>query len=132
MVNIHTPTDNVLVKVAQHGQTAAANGTSVDTLGYTRALVITTITTAATSGVTATVQDSPDNSTFTAITNANVAVGASVTAQDNCFNVNLDKHNRYLRVATSSVSGTVGVDALVILFNGRWAAPTQDQTPVSV
>ncbi len=131
MSNIHTPTDHVLVKVAQHAATATGNGTSIDTLGYTRALVLVVGTTASSSTLAAQVQDSPDNSTFTNVTNATASIAASQTNADYCINVNLDKRNRYLRVPLT-ITGTTTGDVVVVLFNGRYKAPTQDNSPVSV
>lgn len=139
MSNIHTPTDNVLVKPSFNTAiTAATNtGSAVDTLGYENALCIF-YSAPSGSGTTSDckLQDSTasgsgfadvSSATFTQVTTAG---GAKVET----MNVKLSKRNRYLKLVHTGAGGSAAGQAMgiIVLFNGRYRAPSQDVTPVSV
>lgn len=137
-MNIHTPSKQVLVK---HSfilaiTAASTNGTGIDCQGYERALAILD---SAPSGAGTTsdckVQDSPDNSTFTDVTNANFAQVTTAGGQKlETMDIDLRKRARYLRLVHTGAGGSAAGQAagVIILFNPRNAPPTQDVTPVSV
>src|SRR5438105_4522312 len=97
MANIHSPTQQTLRKNLAYAATANSNTSSQDCRGYTRATVDSVFTTAAASGFTLQLQDSPDNSAWTNISGATFTIGASAAAQHYPIDVNLTKRQRYLR-----------------------------------
>ncbi len=137
-MNIHSPSQNVLVKTSYIVPITAAtvNGTGVDTEGYTRAFAVVV---AAPSGSgttsTTTLQDSPDNTTFTNVTGATftsitTAGGTGVLTMD----INLADRQRYLRLVHTGAGGSAAGEAagLIELFNPQQAAVVQDHAAISV
>jgi hypothetical protein len=132
MSNIHTPTDQVLTKCLDLGTLATANSQSVDTLGYTRVKIVIAATTAASSTLDAALQESSDNSTFTAVTGGAITqIPASQTRLVRTISVNLEHRQRYLRIA-ETVAGTVNGSVTAELFNADYKPVTQDTTPLVV
>ena len=135
MPNIHSPSQHVKAVVLAHNQAAAGNSAaSADCLGFTRAMVVATVTTAAASGVTVNVQDAPDNVTWTAVAGATTgALGASLTSQPYVIDLNLSKRQRYINTALAGVAGTISVDTVILLFNARYSSlVAQANTPIQV
>lgn len=135
MANIHTPSAHALVKCLAHAVTAGANSAYVDCQGYTRALIIQTVTTAAASTLAASQLQECDTSggsyANVASGGAFAAVVASTTNQVQVMDVDLTKHKRYLELTIGAITGTVGVDVHVLLFNGEGLPVTQDNTVIS-
>jgi hypothetical protein len=137
-MNIHSPSQNVLVKSSYITDISASvvNGTSVDTLGFTRAFAITI---AAPSGTgtssTTKLQESSDGTTFVDVAGAVFAVvttaGGSKTLT---MDINLEYRQRYLRLVHTGAGGSAAGQAVGIieLFNPKQAAVTQDNAAVSV
>jgi hypothetical protein len=125
--------NNVLVKqsLAPAARTASANGTSVDrnedSSMFQDALVVVS-TGAITDGThTIEVQESDDNSTFTAVADADLegtepAIGA--TDDNKIYELRYKGLKRYLRVAVTVASATSGgvYGGDVVLSNPRRAA----------
>lgn len=135
MTNIHTPSKQVLVKRSIDPQAmtnATVNGSSVDTQGYTRALVVFVGAPGAVTTAAATLQDSPDNVTFTSVAGATLATIAASTTHIQTMSVDLGKRNRYLRLQVVG-TGTAGAMAgIIALFNPRYMAVSQDDADVLV
>jgi hypothetical protein len=141
----HTPSAQVLVKPSldPESRTADANGLGVDCRGFDRALVIAHLgahdRTTGDETIAFKVEESSDNSTWAAVTDATTGALGDVTpnaTSGNIYliNLNLEKRLRYLRVV-ADVSGTSPIDlcsASILLFNPRNAAVSQDATAVSV
>jgi len=147
MSNIHTPTDHVLVKptLDPESRTASANGKGVDCRGFEEALVIFHLgahdRTTGDEEITFKVQESSDDGstdTYADVSGATTGAIGNVTPDATagktwCININLAKRERYLRGVTVA-AGTTPVDlcsAVIILFNPRNAAPSQETTPVT-
>jgi hypothetical protein len=140
MPNIHTPTDSILAK---HSfilaiTAASVNGTVIDTLGYEKALAIfdsapsgggTTSDCKLQEGDQANGSDAADvaTATFAQVTTAG---GQKIET----MNINLSKRKRYLRLVHTGAGGAAAGQAVgvILLFNPRNAAPTQDVTPKTV
>lgn len=110
--------------------TAAANGTGVDRLGFESACV--SINCGAVTGTTPSytfeVQESADNSTFTAVAAADLMGSAPVVTTTNAgvFTVGYIGAKRYIRAVAKTVTGTTPTmlcEASVILGHPR-SAPT--------
>jgi hypothetical protein len=111
-------------------RTAAANGTGVDTLGFNSASVV--FSTGAIGGTasptfTFEVQESADNTTFTAVADADLrGTEPVVTVANTVAQVGYIGNKRYIRAALKTVSGTtptLDCNANVILGHPS-AAPT--------
>lgn len=139
-MNIHTPSDVVLVKSGLVVPiTAAANtGKHVDTQGYTRAMVVfhslptgtgTTSDCKLQDGAAANGSDAADiaGAAFTQVT---TVLGEKIQV----MNVDLSKRKRYLTAihtgAGGSAAGAASVE--IVLFNGEAYPQAQDLTPVSI
>ncbi len=137
MANLHTYGDNV--KVVNSVCLALANstqtGTAVDCLGFRRAAIVFTTNTGSATTSNFIVKDSADNSTFSAaIAGATLgsAVAASTAEFTQVVNVDLAKRQRYLRVDLVG-TGTAGFAvANVHLLEPILAAPTQENTEISI
>jgi len=148
MSNIHSPHQHVAVKPSldPESRTANANGLGVDCLGYEEALVICHLgahdRTTGDETIDFRVQESSDNGAGDAF--ADVAGGSTgpignvvpnaTSGAVFLIHVNLSKRERFLRVATV-VAGTTPIDlcsAVILLFNPRNAAPSQDNPVVTV
>jgi hypothetical protein len=115
----------------------------VDCRGFEEALVIAHLgahdRTTGDETVAFKLEESSDNSTWSAVTDGTTGAIGDVTpnvTSGNVYliNVNLAKRLRYLRVV-ADVSGTSPIDlcsAVILLFNPRNAGVTQDATAVSV
>jgi hypothetical protein len=137
-MNIHTPSANVLVKSSYITDIAAAvvNGSTIDTLGFTKALAVTI---AAPSGTgtssTTKLQDSPDGTTFTDVAGGGfAAITTAGGEQTLTLNVDLAHRQRYLRLVHTGAGGSASGQAvgIVELFNPKQAAVTQDNAAISV
>lgn len=148
MSNIHSPAAHVLVKptLDPESRTASASGLGVDCRGYEKALFIFHLgahdRTTGDETIEFKVEESSDNGstdTFAAVTNATTGALGDVTPNATSGNVylievNLSKRERYLRGATVA-AGNTPIDlcsAMVLLFNGRNLAVSQDATVIRV
>lgn len=143
---IHTPSESVQVKTSISDVALATSttttGTAVDCLGFTRAMIeINSVTNAGTSN-TFTVDESADNSSWTAnIFSAKnqfaviVPSGATGTQLNTpghqVMTIDLTKRKRYLRVVSVTAGATTGaMHATIHLFNPFYASVSQDNTEV--
>lgn len=102
------------VSVAQSlrpaSRTAAVNGVGVDLAGYDAAAIVLDLGAigGTTPSFTFEVQESDDNTTFTAVADADLDAGqpADVTAGDTVSEVGYRGIKRYVRVAITAASGT--------------------------
>lgn len=115
--------------------TATANGTGIDLKGYESALVVADIGTFGGTSPTATlrVEESDDDSTYTAVADADLVGGANSLAITTANDVALwtrgyigDK--RYIRAAISAIGGTspsLPLSAVVLRGHARHLPVTQ-------
>lgn len=115
--------------LAPLNRVAAANGTGVDKLGFNAASVV--FTTGAIGGTTPSfafeVQESDDNTTFTAVAAANLRGAAPVvTAANATAQVGYIGSKRYIRAVVKTVTGTTPtLDCSAVVILGHPAsAPT--------
>ena len=137
-MNIHTPSNHVLVKssFAVSISAASVNGAGVDTEGFTRAMAVVNAAPSG-SGTTSTtkLQESADNSSFADVAGAVLAaITTAGGAKVETMNVDLSKRQRYLRLVHTGTGGSAAGPAvgLITLFNPQQAAVTQDVADVSV
>lgn len=138
MANIHNVSTQVLTKNSYLLAITAAstNGSSVDTLGYEKGEAVFTATpTGAGTTADCKLQDSPDNSVFTDVTNAaftqqTTAIGQKIQVLD----INLKARQRYIRLVFTGAGGSAAGQACgnIHLFNPRYSVVTQDTTVISV
>lgn len=100
---------DVVQSLAPASQTAAVNGTGVDLRGYDAAMV--TINAGAAGGTspsfTFEVQESDDNSAFTAVADADLqGTEPVITAAQAAVRIGYIGNKRYIRVAITAASGT--------------------------
>lgn len=129
-----TLTRNVLQKALDLGMAANGNTQSLDTLGYQHALITLIATTGSSSTMTAKLQESVDNSTWTDVTGGGLAViPASQTRASRTISVELVKNirARYLRL-NYVITGTVSGAAVGSLAGPERSPVTQDSTTVLV
>jgi hypothetical protein len=111
------------VSLSPDAHTASENGTGVDLHGFESALVVVTGT--LTDGThTIEVQESSDNSTFTAVDNADLLGTEPVitsTGSNKAYKVGYIGSKRYIRVVTTVASATTGgvYGALVLRSDAR-------------
>lgn len=145
MATIHTLSDSFVLKgEVLTAITAATNTptTAVDTLGYRRAAAYFNSAPTGTGTTSACkLQDSPDNSTFTDVTNAAFTTVTTVNAAAGTngmlvqwMNIDLSKRNRYLRLVHTGAGGSAaGVAAAgLVLYEADYAGVTNDQTAITV
>lgn len=124
MPNLHTPSEQVQAQTLVTAP-ATGNSTSLNTFGFTRAMVAGVITTAAASTYVIQLQSSPDNSTWTNVTNSTYTIAASQTGFLQLMDVNLAKlTGKYIRLV-QTVTGTVSGSVIALLFNGDNMPVTQ-------
>ncbi len=148
MSNIHSPSAHVLAKptLDPESRTSSANGRGIDCRGYEKALFVFHLgahdRTTGDETIEFIVQESSDDGStdsYAAVTNATTGALGNVVPNSTSGNlymieVDLAKRERYLRGATVA-AGTTPVDlcgAIVLLFNGRNLAVSQDATVVRV
>ena len=126
-------------------RTASANGAGVDCSGYERALLIFHLgahdRTTGDETIECRVAESSDNGSTDAYAAASgLTTGAignvvpdATKGKTYCININLSKREKWLRAETIA-AGTTPIDlcsAVFVLFNPRYAPPTQETTPVT-
>jgi hypothetical protein len=139
-MNIHTLTDQALAKESFTLAITAAvtQGTVIDKQGYEDAMAIfvsapsgsgTTSDCKLQEGDLANGSDSADvaSATFAQVTTAG---GKKIEL----MNIDLSKRKRYIRLTHTGVGASAAGQAvgIIVLFNPRNAAPTQDVTPKTV
>lgn len=135
MANIHSPSKHVLAKCIAHNVSAGAQSAYVDCVGYTRAMIVMTVTTASASTLAASpLQEcSTSGGSYANVGSTQfAAVVASQTNQVQVMDVDLTKRLEFLEITIGAITGTVSVDILVLLFNGEGLPVTQDNTVISV
>jgi hypothetical protein len=113
-----------VVSLAPAVRTASANGTGVDLQGFESALIVIETGTITDGTHTIEVQESNDNSTFTAVADADLqgtepAIGVS---DDNAiYKIGYIGNKRYIRVAVTVSDATTGgvYGAMVVRGHGR-------------
>ena len=118
---------DVLGSLAPASRTTTANGTGVDLANYDAACVVINAGTAGgtTPSFTFEVQESDDNSTFTAVANADLDGTEPVVTtanDDTIYTIGYHGIKRYIRVAITAASGTTPTllsSAVVIRGKGR-------------
>lgn len=113
---------DAVLSLSPAARTASANGTGVDLKGYEAALVLVQTGTITDGTHTIEVQESDDNSTFTAVADADLqgtepAIGA--TDDDKVFEIGYLGAKRYIRVAVTVASATTGGVYAASVARGR-------------
>ena len=140
MSNIHIFSDNVLAKaVLQLAITAATTaGTVIDTMGYTRAALVCTMTptgaatTANCSLTEGSAANGSDQASVTGGAFAQSATGALVGIQ--VLNIDLTFRKRYLSASFTGAGGAAAgiADVKLFLYNGEGLPPAQDNATITV
>lgn len=138
-MNIHTLSDNVLVKQSIPPQTVTddVEGTGVDCLGYEGLLVIVDVGNIPTGNtLTVKLQESSDDGVADAYADITGATtGALAPANDDepyLIELNLSERERYVRAFASETGATPIVGVEFVLFRARRLVPSQDNTVVQV
>lgn len=135
MSNIHTATDQILSHCLDLGVLTTAASASCDGLGFTRAKLIVFGTTAASSTLDASLQESNDNGATdpwaSVLGGAIATIPASSNKAIRLLSINLTHRKRYLRVQETiagTVTGAIGME----LYNPDEAPVSQDFPPTLV
>ena len=117
MSRIHTPSDHAFATAPDMDKTTTGDGTGVNCLGYSNALITITASTSGGCTVACVLEESVDNNTFTTVGTIGT-IPASQSKYALTASVNLKKRAQYLRV-TYTIAGAVtdGANAVFHLFN---------------
>lgn len=113
------------------------NGSSVDTVAnpspFRRAALLIDMATGAGTTANFQLQDSPDNATWTNVTNGTLGTPVAASTQwTQLVDIDLSKRQRYLRVQLIGTGTTGAATADFLLFEGEYGAPTQVNPAISL
>ena len=104
-------------------RSSTANGTSVDMSGFEGAMILYTIGLVVGTAATVVLEDSDDDSAFTAVAAAkqvtNLPATISTTEDVNIYSAQYFGNRRHLRVAITAVGTTIIMGATVVQSYGR-------------